>query len=61
MLERRSRIEECGFGGDDEVRLEGGFAARRVLAALEAVHRLAEQLAVQIEADLGDVAGLFGA
>ena len=48
------------LGGGDEVGLERGFAARRVLAALEAVDRLAEELAVEFEADLRDVAGLLG-
>jgi hypothetical protein len=54
-------FKENGFGGGDEIGLEGGFAARGVLAALETVHRLVEKLAVEFEPDLRDVAGLPGA
>lgn len=36
--------------------MEGG-----VVFAFEAVYGLAKELAVEVEADLGDVAGLFGA
>lgn len=50
-----------GFRGDDEVGFEGGFVEGGVFFAFQAVDGLAEELAVEVEADLGDVAGLFGA
>ena len=53
--------DPLGFRGDDEVGFEGGFLEARVLFAFQAVDGLAEELAVEVEADLGDVAGLLGA
>lgn len=58
MLDFGFWIEERCLGGDDEVRLEGRRCEWRILAAFEPLHRLAQQLAVKLEADLRDLAGL---